>query len=279
MAAKTVLVTGANGYIASHVIYQLLEKGHTVRGTVRNPLDAKHGFLKTFHPAAPRNLTLVPGDLMKEDGWKEAVSGVETVFHIASPFQIDSKATDATFVEPAVNGTTHVLSAAIAAKVPRVILTSSVASVTEGLPVEAYRKGSVLNESHWTDPDKASPYEKSKTLAELKAWELVKDTKTELVVINPGMVLGPIFDASQGTTSASSETVIRLVQKQYPMLPPLTLGTVDVRDVAEAHIKECCHCKNSLSCWTINSEIMGFARLSTRCRLWWCHWHPMSTLS
>lgn len=234
-----VLVTGANGYVGSHVIWQLLENGYTVRGTLRNPDDPKNAFLKEFHPAAAEHLELVPGDLMKSDCWADAMKDVDVVMHVASPFQIDPKAKEDSFVGPAVTGTLNVVQAAADAKVRRLVLTSSIAAVTEGYPKREYSNLRVFTEEDWTDPDSSSVggYEKSKALAELKAWEVAREGNLDMVVINPGLIFGPVFDKSQGAQSASSDMVMRFLLRKYPAVPPVSMGTVDVRDVATAHIK------------------------------------------
>ena len=228
-----VLVTGASGYIASHVVRLLLQRGYRVRGTVRN--------LKNESKIAPiraldigGRLELVEADLTEEKGWDEAVAGCDYVQHLASPFPI---VTDETTIPTAINGTLHVLKAvAKCHSVKKVVLTSSCVAVNEGHPQDR-----VFDESTWTNVDHKSvgDYPKSKTLAERAAWKLLEELKPEdnhfkLSTINPVFVVGPPLIDMQG----SSISVIRqFMQNELPALPPMQLALVDVRDVALMHVE------------------------------------------
>ncbi|XP_070545376.1 uncharacterized protein [Ptychodera flava] len=236
-AAQTVLVTGASGFIAAHVTQQLLRAGYRVRGTVRSlQNEAKVEPLRKLCPDAKHELELVEADLLKPDSWKSAVEGCSHVIHVASPFPNAPPKDENSVCKPAVEGTTSVFKACEqAGTVKRVVLTSSFATVSGGL-------GTTPNyhytENDWPDPDKMLPYEKSKLLAEKAGWDYVKNmkgiNKFELAVMNPGLVLGPILS---GTYCTSMEVPKRLMLREMPALPKIILPIVDVRDVAEAHIR------------------------------------------
>ncbi|OLF09637.1 NAD-dependent epimerase/dehydratase family protein [Actinophytocola xanthii] len=211
-----VLVTGASGFVASHCVADLVAHGYSVRGTARRP--------------RPGGVEIVPADLLDDRGWPEAVAGCETVLHVASPFPAAEPRDPEELVAPAVEGTLRVLAAAAAAGVRRVVLTSSVAAVNAGR-----RRGDdrVRTEADWASVDTAHAYARSKTLAEQAAWRFAAEhPELELVVLNPGMVLGPVLHASAGT---SVTVVRRLLNGEIPAVPNLGFAMVDVRDVAAAH--------------------------------------------
>jgi nucleoside-diphosphate-sugar epimerase len=189
--------------------------------------------LTELYPTAQKNLELVKADLLQPDSWTSAVGGCEYVIHVASPFPSIEPADPQEIIRPAVEGTLAVLRAAHASgSVKRVVLTSSgVAIMGEGSP-----NGEPLNEEHWTKPDDdVTSYFKSKTLAEKAAWDFVKEHPSlELTVMNPGLVTGPMLHDSECT---SGEVIIRMLQFQMPMIPDVWTTGVDVRDVAEAHVK------------------------------------------
>ena len=214
-----VLVTGAAGYVAGHVIVELLEHGHTVRGTVRD-LGAKD---KIGHLRGLGNIELVTADLTLNAGWDEAVAGCDVVLHTASPFFLSNNETE--LVEPAVEGTLRVLKAAHREGVKRVVLTSSTAAIVN-TSAERY------TEDQWSDAETCSPYPKSKTLAERAAWGFVEDKEMELVSCNPCLVLGPL---QSDRLSLSVKVVERLLGRMLPAVPRLGFSIVDVRDVAIAH--------------------------------------------
>ena len=214
-----VLVTGAAGYVGGHVIRELLDHGHTVRGTVRDlGAEDKIGYLRALG-----DIELVAADLTVDAGWAEAVAGCDVVFHTASPFFLSDD--ESQLVGPAVQGTLRVLKAAYGAGVKRVVLTSSAAAIVN-TPAERY------TEDQWSDVDTCSPYPKSKTLAERAAWDFVEDKEMELVSCNPCLVLGPL---QSDRLSLSVKVVERLLGRMLPAVPRLGFSIVDVRDVAIAH--------------------------------------------
>lgn len=234
---QTVLVTGASGYIALHTIKSLLDAGHTVRGSLRDPArgDKLRAILQR-HGSDTSRLEFVTADLGDDAGWDEACAGCSHVLHIASPFPKAPPRHEDDLIRPARDGALRVLKAASAAGVKRVVMTSSVAAVLSGLPG---RDGSrTFSEDDWSDIHAdIGAYEKSKTIAERAAWDFLQQLPTErrpeMCVINPGLVLGPVLEKDAGT---SVEAVLKLMRREFPGCPPLGWALVDVRDVAIAHI-------------------------------------------
>lgn len=226
----TTLVTGATGFVAGHVIEELLTHGHRVRGTVRSLRDpGRVAHLRALAERTGGSLELVEADLLDDAGWAEAVAGCEDVLHVASPFPATVPENPRELERAAVDGTLRVLRASAGAGVRRVVTTSSVAAVAGGRPPGETR---VRDESDWGDPELAPPYPRSKILAERAAWQFAGEhPELELTAINPGMVLGPIQHAAAGT---SVDAVRRLLSRDIPAVPRLGFCPVDVRDVARA---------------------------------------------
>eukprot|EP01098_Paradermamoeba_levis_P003527 TRINITY_DN1591_c0_g1_i5.p1 TRINITY_DN1591_c0_g1~~TRINITY_DN1591_c0_g1_i5.p1 ORF type:complete len:325 (+),score=100.33 TRINITY_DN1591_c0_g1_i5:270-1244(+) len=228
-----VLVTGAAGYIASWVIKQLLEKGkYKVRGTVRSVNDAnKVSHLQQLFP----DLELFEADLLKEGSFDKACEGCEIVFHTASPFQLQVGDPQKDLVDPALKGTLNVLrSAEKAGTVRRVIVTSSVAAIASTKKPEEY----VFSEEDWNNDSSVDhePYRYSKTVAEKAAEEFAVGKKFDVVRICPSFVVGPPLSKR---TDGTSVGLIRdfLEGKFYEKgTNPSCFGTIDVRDIAAAHI-------------------------------------------
>ena len=232
--APLVLVTGASGYIATHIIKQLQTQGKCrVRGTVRNlKNEDKVKELKGLVPDATHPLELVEAELNDEECWKAAVQGCTFVYHVASPFPMANPRDENELIVPAVNGTVNVLKACVdAGTVKRVVVTSSCAAVT--LNDDSH----VLTEKDWAQEENASAYYKSKIRAERAAWEFVEKLedgkKFELAVVNPSAVFGPFLTRS---SSGSIDIIKGFLNKDIPALADITFGVVDVRDVAAAHI-------------------------------------------
>lgn len=231
--AETVLLTGASGFIAKHIALKLLNAGYNVRGTVRR-LDRAEEVRAAVAPhltGGAGELSFVQADLEAEAGWAAAVAGVVAVVHTASPFPIAQPKDPAVLIRPAVEGTERVLKAAAAAGVERVVLTSSTVAV-----INEAKSDTVQDEADWCDTSlpTTSAYAKSKTLAERAAWEVAKSRGLKLTVINPGLVLGPPLDAHYGSSLGLVE---RILKGKDPMLPGLGFPSVDVRDVAEMHLR------------------------------------------
>ena len=238
-----VLVTGASGYIATHLVQQLLQQGRfRVRGTVRSlKREEKVKPLRELVSDCKYPLRLIEADLNKPHTWAKAVNGCTYVFHVASPFPIKNpRDIQRDLIDPAVNGTKNVLKAcAEAGTVKRVVLTSSVAAVSSGATGNRGNPaGHVYSEKDWSTEASCTPYERSKLLAEQAAWDYVKELEEgkqfELTVVNPGYVQGPLISAVSG--SGSKGLLERLLGNKAAGLPNVTLGLVDVRDVAAAHI-------------------------------------------
>ena len=238
-----VLVTGASGYIATHLVQQLLQQGRfRVRGTVRSlRQEEKVRPLRELAYDFKYPLRLIEADLNKPHTWAKAVNGCTYVFHVASPFPIKNpRDIQRDLIDPAVNGTKNVLKAcALAGTVKRVVLTSSVAAVSSGATGNCGNPaGHVYSEKDWSTEANCAPYERSKLLAEVAAWNYVKELEEgkqfELTVVNPGYVQGPWISAASG--DASKGLLDRILGNKVIGLPNVTLGLVDVRDVAAAHI-------------------------------------------
>ncbi|XP_028518625.1 bifunctional dihydroflavonol 4-reductase/flavanone 4-reductase, partial [Exaiptasia diaphana] len=233
---ERVLVSGASGYIACHVVKQLLESGnYVVRGTVRNLNNEKKVKpLQNLCTNAKYPLELAEAELLDERCWERAIQNCQYVLHMASPFPAANPQDETEIIEPAVEGTLNVLEACAKANVRRVVLTSSIAAVSWSAD---HTTKDEFNEENWSVEDQCSAYEKSKLLAEKAAWDFVKklpdEKQFELVVINPGLVYGPVL---QGSSCTSMEIPKRLLEHRMIMLPRLHYGIVDVRDVAKAHI-------------------------------------------
>ncbi|MFE1591547.1 NAD-dependent epimerase/dehydratase family protein [Nocardia sp. NPDC058705] len=225
-----VLVTGATGFVAGHCIAELLDHGYAVRATVRDlTAHAKRAHLTELARRTGGDLEFVAASLDDDAGWAAAVADCDAVLHVASPFPSTPPDNEQDLIEPAVQGTLRVLRAAASAGVRRVVLTSSVAAVAYGHDVDEVR-----TEDDWSVVDRVSAYQKSKTLAERAAWDFIESssTATELVVLNPGMILGPLLEAR---TSTSHEPVRRLLARDVPGSVQTGWTPVDVRDLAVAH--------------------------------------------
>jgi len=232
-----VLVTGGSGFVGVHTILQLLAAGHEVRTTVRHPERNKDVLAMLREGGAPsaERLSFFTADLTQDAGWGEATAGCDYVLHVASPLSSSVPRDENELIIPARDGTLRVLRASREAGVKRVVITSSTAAVAYGHKPQSRP----FDESNWTNLDggaEVQPYVKSKTLAERAAWDFIaKDGGgLELSVVNPvgifGPVLGPDFSGSIGIFKA-------LLDGAMPAVPKIYFGLVDVRDVADLHLR------------------------------------------
>ncbi len=236
MPTAKVLVTGASGFIAKHCIAELLRNDFSVGGTLRD-MSRADAVRKSIGRAGAdaSGVDFVSADLLRDDGWQQAMQGCTYVLHVASPFPLLEPRNPDDLIRPAREGVLRVLKAATQAGIKRVVMTSSVVSVT--LPWPEAPPGQVFTEADWTNPKRPdlTTYIVSKTLAERAAWDFVKaePRAPQLAAVNPAIVLGPATDAD----ISSSHEVIKLMAKgAYPAAPKVGFPISDVRDVAATHV-------------------------------------------
>jgi nucleoside-diphosphate-sugar epimerase len=240
MSGELVLVTGGSGFIGAHCILQLLNAGYRVRTTVRSlkrEADVR-AMLKTGGADPGDRLSFFAADLENDAGWPEAVAGCDYVLHVASPFPGQVPKHEDELIVPAREGALRVLRASRDAKVKRVVLTSSFAAIGYGQKPQ----DKPFDETSWTDPngDDVLPYVKSKTLAERAAWDFIakEGGALELAAVNPVGVFGPVLGPDYST---SILLVQRMMDGALPGCPRLYFGVVDVRDVADLHLRAMTH--------------------------------------
>ncbi|EMS49381.1 Dihydroflavonol-4-reductase [Triticum urartu] len=232
---KVVCVTGGSGYIASWLVKFLLQRGYTVRATVRDTADPK----KTLHlqalDGAKDRLHLFKASLLEEGSFDATVAGCDCVFHTASPFYHNVKDPKAELLDPAVDGTLNVLRSCKKASIKRVIVTSSMAAVAyNGKP----RTPDVVVDETWFSSAEVCEKNKqwyvlSKTLAEEAAWKYANDNGLEIITINPTMVIGPLL---QPTLNTSTEAILKFINGSSSTYANFCFGWINVKDVALAHI-------------------------------------------
>ncbi|MEM6373013.1 MAG: aldehyde reductase [Pseudomonadota bacterium] len=225
-----VFVTGASGFIAKHIVKDLLAAGYEVRASIRS--EQRKAELDALFPDAALEFAIL--DLTSDEGWDAALQGCDVLMHTASPFPMSDPKDPQELIRPAVDGTLRALNAALKAGIKRVILTSSNAAIYKDA---SKPKEAPSDETHWTTADApfVTAYEASKTLAERAAWDFVaQHPEIALTTVNPGAVFGPALDSRYGT---SLELVERLMSGKDPMIPPMSLPMVDVRDVSMMHVR------------------------------------------
>lgn len=248
-AGKTVLITGGSGFLAAHVLNSFLSRGYNVRTTVRNENSAEK--VKKSHSKYLDQLSFaIVSDVATPGGHDDAVKGVDGVIHTASPFQMSVEDNKKDLLDPAINGTTSVLTSVYKHNptVKRVVITSSFAAIVD--MNKGDRKGYTYTEKDWNpvtyeeaakkDTDGGVAYCASKTFAEKAAFDFVKEKKPnfDVTAINPPMVYGPALHtiSSLDHLNTSSADIYRLMNGSEKTVPDTSFyAFVDVRDVAEAH--------------------------------------------
>jgi nucleoside-diphosphate-sugar epimerase len=233
VSGESVLVTGGSGFIGSYCILDLLRAGYRVRTTVRSP-EREATVRELLGAESAEALSFATADLMSDAGWADAVAGCDFVLHVASPFPLGPPKHEDDLIVPAREGALRVLAAARDAKVKRVVMTSSFAAIGYGVPLP----DRPFTEEDWSNPDGegVSAYAKSKTLAERAAWDFIagEGSGLELSVVNPTGVMGPVLGSDFST---SIQLIKRLIDGAMPGLPQVSFGIVDVRDVADLHVR------------------------------------------
>jgi dihydroflavonol-4-reductase len=235
MSEERVLVTGGTGYLARWCIRLLLERGNAVHTTVRDQSAVAGLRSLVSADTDPERLRAFPVDLVRDDGWKQAADSCEYVLHVASPFPPAQPKDPDDLIVPARDGTLRVLDAAYAAGARRVVVTSSIAAIRNTGTAAAEHP---FTEEDWASPGNraATPYDRSKLAAERAAWDHARDTghTGQLSVINPGAIIGPLLGPRR---TYSLQTIERLLTGSMPAIPHLGFPFVDVRDVADLHLR------------------------------------------
>ena len=231
---EKVLVTGGSGFIALHCIAELLKQNYNVRTSLRS-MKRKAEVCESLSKVVKinNNLEFCSLDLLKDDGWVEASKDCTYVLHVASPILTKDSNPDA-LIKPAVEGLMRALKSSIKNNIKRFVMTSSVAAISRGTVKEWY------DENDWSDVNSKiiNTYSISKTMAEKSLWNYVeslnKDEKIEVCTINPTFVIGKSLSTDIG---ASNLIIKKIMDGSMPFLPNLSLGIVDVVDVAKMHLK------------------------------------------
>ena len=226
-----VAVTGASGFLGSHIVRALMDHGHRVRALVRDADDPA----RTGHLRPMGEVELVSADLTERGSFDEAARGCDAVVHAASSTRLTAKDPQREIVDVAVGATRTVLEAAArTTSIGRVVQTSSVAAVVDNTLPDSH----VFTEEDWNESStlEQEPYYLSKTLAEREARRIRDRTDGfTLVTINPGFVLGPVL--ARIHLRSSPALVRQMLRGRVPGTPRISMPFVDVREVAEAHVR------------------------------------------
>ena len=233
---KNILVTGGTSFIGKHVIAQLIDKEYTVRTTVRDKSKSEQiiSDLKE-HLKKDISIEIFEADLLKDDGWDDAIKGCDAIIHVAGPFPMSYEGGEKELTGPHEDGALRVFRFAKENGIKRIVLTSSVASIWMDSTIEDTVR--YIDESNWTNLSDTNldAYTKGKALKEKAAWDFVAENDSiKLTTILPSVVLGPGIGSP--VRRGSMEYMLMLINKEMPVAPPLKHGVCDVRDVAKMHI-------------------------------------------
>ena len=232
---KKIFVSGISGFIGTHITIEGIKRGYQITGTTRNQQkedEVKRTIAKVLGEESLNFLKVVHCDLNSPDNWQEAMKGCDAILHVASPFPLGIPKQEDDVIMPARNGVKHVMDAALANNISRVVQTSSIAAIIYG-----HEKGNINFDerdfTNLTSGNLVSAYAKSKSLAEQDMWNFAKENPTlKITVMNPGFVLGPILNKEIGT---SADVIVKMMKGEFPGTPKMGFPIIDVRDVAKAH--------------------------------------------
>ena len=262
---KKVFVSGGSGYIALHCIARLIQKGYFVKTSIRS-LSRKQEVIDSISKVVDCDgkLEFCQLDLLKDDGWNDALDECEYVLHTASPVSLLLSNNPDDLIKPAVNGLERCLNSAVKNNIKRFVMTSSFSAIGAG------SKEKELDDTNWTDLNNLniSPYDISKTKAEMFLWEYVskldKSKNIEVCSINPVIVVGPSLSKDVGV---SNTVVKKLLDGSSPMVPKFGVNLVDVKDVADMHIEAMINPKAAGKRFLLSSESLWFTEVSNILRL------------
>ena len=231
-----VCVTGAAGFIAGHVITDLLDDGHVVHATVRDlGDDAKRAHLDVLKERYPGQLECFEADLLEPGSLDAALDGCDALIHTATAVILAAPDPQKQIIDVAVKGTQNVLdSVARTPGVKRIVMTSSIAAV-----MSYDQQGKTYTEDDWCTSDDIGldPYGMGKTQSERLLWQFVDKhaDRVQAVAINPSVVIGPPL--AKHNIRSSLSFIRDLVGWTYPACPPMRLHLVDVGDVSKGHVR------------------------------------------
>ena len=252
------VVTGASGYIGSHVVANLLARGESVRATVRDVTDPERvAHLENLPIEEGGVLEVVEMDLFNPDSVDAVISGCSDLIHTAATVVVRSKDPQRKIVDPSVIGTQNVISAVEkSGTIKRIVHTSSTAAIR---PMD-WKDGTVLTTDTWADDAtlEENPYGLAKVSAErlIREWHssLDEETRPRLVTIHPCMVFGPPM--SPRHLRGSLAILMTIVRREVPLNLPMQINIVDVRDVAEAHVRALSEGEDMGRYLTVSGEMM-----------------------
>ena len=238
---QTILVTGGAGYIGSWIVKDLIEKGHTIRVSVRDKSKTeKYNHLLELDKKSSGTVELWEANLTVPNSFDAVAKGCDSIIHVASPFTLSLKNPQQNLIDPALKGTQNVLNAATkSGTVKKIVLTSSIAAIFgDNMEWDASKLPNGFDENQFNETSSLThqPYSYSKVLAEKEAWKIHGgQTMWDLVVINPGFVMGPALTTT--SNSGSIDFMNDVLSGKFKMgAPELQFSFVDVRDIAKAHI-------------------------------------------
>ena len=256
---EKVFVSGGAGYIALHCISKLIQKGFNVKVSLRD-MNRQSEVLDAISKNINCNdkIEFCELDLLKDDGWDDAISGCDYVLHLASPVLFGTPKNPDTLIKPAVEGIQRCLKAAVKHKVKRFVMTSSFAAISGG------RNKMEFGDNDWTNlNNEKHAYNISKTKAEEFLWDYINNLETsdkiEVCAINPVVVIGPSLSDDMGTSNLA---IRKLLDGSMPFIPKLGIYLVDVRDVADMHIEAMLNKNASGKRFLLSSHTMWYSKVA-----------------